>query len=50
MERNVSSECNEFVFNIVSSHNSEKLILYASDGPCKDAELSRTIVEINFIH
>ena len=36
-------------FNIVSEHDSENLTLYASDGPCKDAELSRATVDVRFL-
>ena len=49
LERNISTECTELMFNVVSLHSSEKLILYASDGPCKDAKLSRAIVELHFL-
>ena len=49
LERNVSTECTKLRFNVVSPHNSEKLILYTSDGPCKDAKLSRATVEIYFL-
>ena len=36
-------------FNVVSPHNSEYLYLYASDGPCKDAGVSKMTVEIHFL-
>ena len=49
LERNVSTECTKLNFNVVSPHDSEKLILYASDGPCKDTKLSRATVEIHFL-
>ncbi len=36
-------------FNAVSSYNSESLTLYASNGPCRDADLSRPTIEIHFL-
>ena len=36
-------------YNVFSPHDSEKLILYASDGPCKDARLSTATVKIHFL-
>lgn len=36
-------------FNVVSPHNFEELTLYTSDGPCKDAELSKRTLEIQFL-
>ena len=49
LARRVYAECNNLTFNVVSPHNSENLTLYASDGPCKDAEISRATVEIQFL-
>ena len=49
LERNISTECTELIFNVVSLHSSEKMILYASGGPCKDAKLSRATVELHFL-
>ena len=43
------AECTNLMFNVVSPNNSENLTLYASDGPCKDAELSTATVEIDFL-
>ena len=43
------AECTNLTFNVVSPNNSENLTLYASDGPCKDAELSTATVEIDFL-
>ena len=42
LTREIPAECTDLTFNIVSPHNSENLTLFASDGPCKDADLSRT--------
>ena len=39
--------CTDLTFQVFSSHKSEKLVLYA-DGPCKDAPLSQSTLEINF--
>ena len=47
--RDIRAECTNLTFNVVSSQDSENLILYALDGPCKDAELSKTTIEILFI-
>ena len=49
LTKKIAGECTDLMFNVVSPHNSETLTLYASDGPCKDAELSTAIVEIEFL-
>ena len=49
LTREIPAQCTDLSFNVVSPHDSETLILYASDGPCKDAELSRRAVEIKFL-
>ena len=49
LARKIPAECTNLIFNIVSPHDSESLSLYASDGPCKDAELSSAAVEIHFL-
>ena len=41
LARKTPGECTNLTFNILSPHNSGNLSLYASDGPCKDAELSK---------
>ena len=46
----IPGECTELTFNVISSQNSEKLILYASDGPCKDAAASLLTLDIQFLH
>ena len=45
----IPAECTELTFNVVSQDQSETLSLYASDGPCKNAELSTAKIEINFL-
>ena len=45
----IPAECTNLMFNVVSPHNHENLTLYASNGPCKNAELSRAMVEIHFL-
>ena len=49
LNREISAECINMTFNVVSPHNSENLTLYASDGPCNDAEPSRAVIEIHFL-
>ena len=51
LARILPAECTNLIFNIVSdsSHISENLSLYASDGPCKDAEFSSATIEIHFL-
>ena len=49
LSKNIFMNCSDFTFNVVSPHDSETLALYASDGPCRNVELSRAIVEINFL-
>ena len=45
----IDGECTNLTFNVVSPHKYENLTLYAIDGPCKDADLSRRIVQIHFL-
>ena len=49
LTREIPAECTDLTFNVVSPHETEHLTLYASDGPCKDAELSRRTVKIQFL-
>ena len=49
LARKRPAECTNLTFNVASPHNFEILTLYASDGPCKDADLSRRTVEIHFL-
>ena len=49
LARRIPAECTSLTFNIVSLHSSENLTLYASNGPCKDADLSTVSMEIQFL-
>ena len=49
LARRIPAKCTNLTFNVVSRHVSENLSLYASDGPCKDAEFSRATIQINFL-
>ena len=49
LARRIPPECYNLTFNVVSSHKSESLSLYALDGPCKDAEFSSATVDIHFL-
>ena len=49
LNRRIPAHCTNLTFNIFSPHESENLTLYASDGPCKDAEHSRTTIEVHFL-
>ena len=49
MTAEIQRICTNLTFNVVSPHNHENLILYAIDGPCKDADLSRRVIKINFL-
>ena len=49
LARRIPAECTNLTFNVVSPHKSENLSLYASDGPCKDVELSSAVEEIHFL-
>ena len=44
----ITNKCTNISFQITSPYASEQLTLYASDGPCKDAELSRLRLNITF--
>ena len=48
MERDISAKCTKLIFNVVSPHDLENLTLYASNGPCEDAELSIANIPIHF--
>ena len=49
LARRIPAECTDLTFNVISPHNTENLTLYASDGPCNDADLSSMMVEIYFL-
>ena len=45
----IGGRCTNLTFNVVSPHECEELTLYAIDGPCKNANLSRRVVKIHFL-
>ena len=45
----IPSKCTNVTFQIISIHQSEQLTLFASDGPCKDTELSTLKFGITFL-
>ena len=47
--REIPAKCTNLTFNVFSPHNSEQLVLYALDGPCKDTNLSKISIDINFL-
>ena len=49
LARTIPAECTNLTFNVLSPHNPESLTLYASNGPCRDADLSRRTIEIHFL-
>ena len=49
LAREIPDKCTDLTFNVISPHDSEKLTLYASDGPCKDVALSVGTVAIHFL-
>ena len=48
--REIRDNCTDLSFSITSTHDREELSLYASDGPCKDADLSKLTYSIQFLH
>ena len=49
LTRDIPGECTALTFNVVSPHNSKELTLFASDGPCKDEELSKGTITLQFL-
>ena len=47
--REIPAKCTNLTFNVFSPHSSEQLTLHALDRPCKDANLSKISVDINFL-
>ena len=45
----VPNKCTNVTLLVTSPDPSEKVTLLASDGPCKDAELSKLIVDVSFL-
>ena len=44
----IPDTCTDVTFQIISSRQSEELTLFA-DGPCKDADLSKVKISVNFL-
>ena len=49
LTRKIHAVCTNLIFNVVSPQTSESLTLFALDGPCYDAELSRAVIQIHFL-
>ena len=49
LARKIPAKCTDLTFSVISPHSSENLAIYASDGPCKDADLSSAKIEIHFL-
>ena len=49
LAKKIHKGCTDLTFNVVSPHESETLTLYASDGPCKDVDLSKKTIGIHFL-
>lgn len=49
LTQSIPGECTKLTFNIVTPQNHEVLNLYASNGPCKDAELSTLNLKVQFL-
>ena len=47
--REIPAKCTNLTFNVFSPHSTEQLTLYALDGPCRDAVLSKISIDINFL-
>ena len=49
LTRSISGECTLLMFSVVSPQDYEVLSLYASNGPCNNADLSTLSLEIGFL-
>ena len=49
LTRSIAAECTALPFSIVSPQDNEVLSLYASNGPCNNADLSTLNVDIGFL-
>ena len=49
LSRGVNGTCTNLSFSITSPHDQEEISLYAIDGPCKDADLSKATVAVQFL-
>ena len=47
--REIPNKCTNLTFNVLSPHNPEQLTLYSLDGPCRDVNLSKISLDINFL-
>ena len=47
--REIRDKCTDLSFSITSTHDREELSLYASDGPCRDADSSKLTYFIKFL-
>ena len=47
--REIRDKCTDLSFSITSTHDREELSLYASDGPCKNADTSKLTYSIQFL-
>ena len=45
----IRDKCTDLSFSITSTHDREELSLYASDGPCRDADSSKLTYYIQFL-
>ena len=45
----ITNQCSSLTFSVSSPHTHENLTLYAANGPCRDAELSRITIDIEFV-
>ena len=48
LTRTIAGECTDLNFNVISPESSEQLSLYASDGPCRNAESATMVVNVHF--
>ena len=49
LSREIRDKCTDLSFSITSTQGHEELSLYASDGPCKDADSSKLTYYIQFL-
>ena len=49
LSREIRDKCTDLSFSITSTQRREELSLYASDGPCKDADSSKLTYYIQFL-
>ena len=49
LTRKIQGRCTDLSFSVTSPHSYEELGLYASNGPCKDADLSELVYTIHFL-